>query len=90
MSSRQVFRKSRERIVGRVKGSESPSVQGIQYSEEDLVMRWRDPRGMRGNQSVSISPTGTIRLLFKCGTMVPVLIYPPIINEQYMICSKGD
>ena len=28
------FRKSREKIVGRVKGTESPSVQGPKYSEE--------------------------------------------------------
>ena len=27
------FRKAREKIVGMVKGSESPSVQGPQYSE---------------------------------------------------------
>ena len=37
------FRKSREKIVGRVKGSESPYVQGPQYIEEDLVIRDRDP-----------------------------------------------
>ena len=37
------FRKAREKIVGRVKGSESPSVQGPQYSEEDLVVRDRVP-----------------------------------------------
>ena len=37
------FRKSREKIVGRVKGTESPSVQGPQYSEEDLVVRERVP-----------------------------------------------
>ena len=33
------FRKAREQIVGRVKGKESPSIQGPQYSEEDLVVR---------------------------------------------------
>ena len=33
------FKKSREKIVGRVKVSESPSVQGTQLSEEDLVVR---------------------------------------------------
>ena len=33
--------KAREQIVGRVKGSESPYVQGNQYSEEDLVVRER-------------------------------------------------
>ena len=32
------FRKSRDKIVGRFKGSESPSVQGPQSSEEDLVV----------------------------------------------------
>ena len=37
------FRKSRDQIVGRVKGTESPSVQGTQYSEEDLVVRERFP-----------------------------------------------
>ena len=33
------FRKAIEKIIGRVKEAESPSVQGIQYYEEDLVMR---------------------------------------------------
>ena len=37
------FSKAREQIVGRVKGTESPSVQGPQYSEEDLVVRERVP-----------------------------------------------
>ena len=38
------FRTSREKIVGRVKGTESPSVQGPQSSEEDLVVRERVTR----------------------------------------------
>ena len=33
------FRKAREQIVGGVKVSESPSFQGPQSSEEDLVVR---------------------------------------------------
>ena len=37
------FSKAREQIVGRVKGTESPSVQGPQYSEEDIVVRVRVP-----------------------------------------------
>ena len=37
------FRKSREQILGRVKGPESTSVQGTQYSEEDLFVRERVP-----------------------------------------------
>ena len=37
------FSKAREQIGGRVKGTESPSVQGPQYSEEDLVVRERVP-----------------------------------------------
>ena len=37
------FSKSREQIVGRVKGTESPSVQGTQYYEEDLVVMERFP-----------------------------------------------
>ena len=37
------FRKAREKIVGRVKGTESPSIQGTQSSEEDLVVRERVP-----------------------------------------------
>ena len=37
------FSKAREQIVGRVKGTESPSVQGPQSSEEDLVARERVP-----------------------------------------------
>ena len=34
-----IFSKAREQILGRVKGKESPSVQGTQSSEEDLVVR---------------------------------------------------
>ena len=37
------FRKAREKILGRVKGIESPSVQGPQSSEEELVLRERVP-----------------------------------------------
>ena len=37
------FRKAREKIVGRVKGSESPSVQVPQSFEDDLVIRERVP-----------------------------------------------
>ena len=33
------FRKYRENIVGRFKGSESPSVQGTQYFEGDIAVR---------------------------------------------------
>ena len=38
------FSKAREKIVGRVKGSESPSVQGPQSSEKNIVVRERFPR----------------------------------------------
>ena len=37
------FSKAREKIVARVKGSESASVQGLQYSEKDLVVRQMVP-----------------------------------------------
>ena len=37
------FSKARQKIVGRVKGTESPSVQGPQSSEEDRVVRERVP-----------------------------------------------
>ena len=37
------FSKAREKIVGRVKGSESPYVKGPQSFEEDLVERDRVP-----------------------------------------------
>ena len=33
------FSKDREKIVGRVKVTESPSVQGPQFFEKDLVVR---------------------------------------------------
>ena len=33
------FSKARDQIVGRFKGTESPSIQGPQSSEEDLVVR---------------------------------------------------
>ena len=65
-----VFSKARDWIVGRVIISELPSIQGPQYSEEDLVVWKRNPRSLRGHQSVSIAPTGTMCLLFKCGTIV--------------------
>ena len=74
MSSWHVFRKYMERIVCTVKWEESPSVQEPQYSEEDLVVWKRAPIGPRGHQSVSLSPTGTMHLLFKCGTIVSWLI----------------
>ena len=38
------FSKARDKIVGRFKGTESPSVQGPQSSEEDLVLRESVPR----------------------------------------------
>ena len=38
------FSKAREKIVGRVKVTESPYVHGPQSSEEDLVVRERFPR----------------------------------------------
>ena len=37
------FRKTREKILGRVKVSESPSIQGPQSYEEELVLRERVP-----------------------------------------------
>ena len=37
------FSKAREKIVGRVKRSESPSIKGPQYSKEDLVVREKVP-----------------------------------------------
>ena len=37
------FSKAREKLLGRVKGTESPYVQGNQYYEEDLVVRERVP-----------------------------------------------
>ena len=69
-SSQHVFSKARKRIVGRVKRSDSPSVQVPQSSEEDLVAWKRTPRGLNGHQSVSLAPTGTMCLLYKCGTIV--------------------
>ena len=37
------FRKSRDQILGRVNGTETPFVKGYQYSEKDLVVRDRVP-----------------------------------------------
>ena len=74
MISWYVFRKARERVVGRVKGSESPYVQGTQSSEEDLVIWKITPRGLRGHQSFSLELTGTMCLLFKCGRIVSKII----------------
>ena len=44
------FSKAIERIVGRVKGLESPYVQGTQSSEEYLVVWKRTQRGLRGHK----------------------------------------
>ena len=68
------FRKSTNHIVVRVKGAESPSVKGSQYSEENVLVWKRDPQLLIGHQSVSLTSTGIMRLLFKCVTMVPVII----------------
>ena len=59
------FSKSGERVVARVKGAEYKYVQGYQYYEEELIMRERDRRGLSSHRSVSIQPTGNIRLLLK-------------------------
>ena len=50
------FSKARDQIVGRVKGIESPSVQGPQSYEEDLVLRERVPRR---NYRPSVREPGT-------------------------------
>ena len=50
------FRKAREKILGRVKGEESPSVQGTQYYEEDLVVIKRVPRS---TESIPFREPGT-------------------------------
>ena len=50
------FSKAREQIVGRVKGTESPSVQGPQSSEEDIVVRERVPSR---TERPSVSEPGT-------------------------------
>ena len=72
------FSKAREQIVGRVKGTESPYVQGPQSSEEDLVVRERYPSrteipsvrelGTNGNHA----PTRTAALRLTNGCMVPI------------------
>ena len=40
-------------------------------TDEDLVVWKRTPRGLRGQHSVSLAQTGTMGLLFNCGTIVP-------------------
>ena len=50
------FRKVRDRIVGRVKGSDSPCVKGTQYYEKDLVV-WE--MGTIRNESSSVSKSST-------------------------------
>ena len=69
--------------------SESPSVQGPQSSEENLVVCKRNPIGLRGHQSVSLAPTGTIRLLCKCGTIISKTYsqkIPVLMNNMF----RGD
>ena len=58
------FSKAMEQILGGIKGSESPSIQGHQSSEEDLVVRERVPSsteislvrepGTNGNQNMRL------------------------------------
>ena len=74
MISWHIFSKAIEQIVGRVKVSELLSVQGTQSSEEDLVVWNRTQIRITGHQSVSIEPTGTMRLMFDFVTIVSVLI----------------
>ena len=63
------FSKAREQIVGRIKGAESPSVQGPQSSEEDLVLR---EMYTSSNDSPIVREPGTMRPLVKHITAVPV------------------
>ena len=71
-----------------VKRSESPYDQGPQSSEEDLVLWERDPIGLRGHQLLSLAPTGTMRLLFKFGIIVPKTYsrYIPVLMNN--MCSE--
>ena len=50
------FRKSIEKILGRFKGSESLSIQGPQYSEEDIFVRDKVPSRTEG---ISVREPGT-------------------------------
>ena len=50
------FSKTRDQIVGRGKGAESPYVQGHQYSEEELVVR---EKVTRRTERLSIRKYGT-------------------------------
>ena len=59
-STQHVFSKARKRIVDRVKRSESPSVQGPQSSEEDLVVwtRFHKP----GSKTLKMAPMSQRRV----------------------------
>ena len=50
------FRKDREKIVVRVKGSELSSIQGPQYSEEYTAVRERVPRSTERISATSNCP----------------------------------
>ena len=52
------FIKAREHILGKVKGEELPTIQGPQYFEEDLAIRYRVPSR---NGRLSVRETGTDR-----------------------------
>ena len=67
------FRKARDQIVGRVKGSESTYVQGPQSSEEDLVVRERVPSRTEIPQSENLELMGNMNPLIKHRTVVLVL-----------------
>ena len=56
---------------------------------EDLVVWKRIPRGLNGHQSVSLAPTGTMFLLYKCVTIVSKSYsgeIPVLMNNMF----KGD
>ena len=81
--------KARDKIVGRVKGLESPSVQVSQSSEKYLVVRERFPSRTK-RPSVRESDTdGTVRPLVKHRTTVLVIIAKKSRSRWKMCVQRG-
>ena len=74
--------KAREKIIGLVKGSESTSAQGPQYSEEDLVVGGRAP-------SSTERPSVREHPLVKHRTAILVLIAKKYRSQWKMYVQKG-
>ena len=81
------FSKAREKIVGRVKGSYSSSVQGPQSSEEDLVVRERVTSSTERPSVILLSLMGTMRPLVN--HIMTFLVIAKKYRSRWTMCVLG-